>query len=146
MNRLCAVVLALFAAAAAAQEGETEATPGLIGVGGFILFYGARGPLSFATLTPRDLPQGAVVGAEVEGAACEYAVSVPISLSLRGPSVSAAAGDGGYEKALRQIREAHPEIDGVFDVRVDQRTTSVLGVWRRLCTEITAASFRRAAR
>jgi hypothetical protein len=134
-------LLFAFAAPVFAQEDANEARPDLITVGGFLVFYDARGPLSFPAMTARDLPAAAVVGPEVEGRACEYGVSIPITLSFRGPSISGAGGNGGYEAALEDIRERHPAIAGVFDVRVDDHTTSILGFLRRLCTEVVARSF-----
>jgi hypothetical protein len=134
-----AALLLLVAVPALAQEDVDEAVPDMITIGGFLMFYDARGPLSFPSMTPRDLPRGAIVGPEVEGRACAYGVAVPITLN--GPTISGAAGNGGYEAALSQIRERHPTIAGVFDVRVDDHTTSVLGFFRRLCTEIVARSF-----
>jgi hypothetical protein len=147
VNALCLLALLLaFAAPALAQEDVSEASPDLIAVGGFVIFYDARGPLSFPAMTARDLPRAAVIGSEVEGRACEYGVSIPVTLSFRGPSISGAGGNGGYEAALDDIRERHPAIAGVFDVRVDDHTTSILGFLRRLCTEVVARSFTLTAR
>jgi len=141
--RLVVLLVLLLAGRAFAQsEDGYEAFPDLIGTGGFILFYDSRGPLSFVSMTRRELPAGASVLDDVEGRACQYGVSIPISLDIRGPSVSGAYGRGGYEDALRAIREEHPDLTGVFDLRVDDRTTSVLGFFRRSCTEVVARGFR----
>jgi hypothetical protein len=132
----------LSAASAAAQQEGSAAIPDLIGPGGFVVYYDARGPLSFLPMTPRELPPGASILGEVSGEVCEYGISVPLTLSYQGPAASAAYGRGGYEDALRSIRQEHPELTGVFDVRVDHRVTSVLGILRRLCTELVARGFR----
>ena len=60
--RLTAALLLLAWAAprSFASEESYRARPGLIGVGAFILFYRAEGPLSFQTMSRRDLPPDAV--------------------------------------------------------------------------------------
>lgn len=137
---LAAVMLAI-PAAADNDEGE-DAAPSLVRPGGFMLFYDSVGPLSFVASTRRELPADAVDIGEVRASACQHGLSIPISLSLRGNSVSGVAGRGGFEKTLAKIKEAHPELRGIYDVKVDQRTTSVLGLWRRVCAEVTARGFR----
>jgi hypothetical protein len=138
---LLALLLLLPAATARAQQ-TYEASPDLIGVGGYVVFYDARGPLSFLPMTRRDLPRGVTIGGEVHGQACSYGLSIPVTLSANAIRVSGAYGMAGYEDALAQIQRANPHLAGVFDVRVDDHTTSVLGIFRRACTEVAARGFR----
>lgn len=140
--RILLVVLVLCAGSAGAVSADSEdARPGLIGVGGFILYYDSSGPLAIVSPTRHELPPGAVVLGDVTGRACQYGVSLPITLSLRGPSIAGAAGRGGFAQAMDAIREEHPDLAGVFDVRVDLHTTSFAGFFRRLCTEVVARGF-----
>lgn len=136
------LALALLAAPARAQdEGDgTQSVPGLISTGGYVLFYNAEGPLSFITEGRR--PAGSVALGEVTGKSCQHGLSIPISLSLRSQSVSGAAGDGGYRKTLSQLKKDHPELKGIYDVKVDTQQMTILGVYRRRCTIITARGYR----
>ena len=142
-HALAGLLLALLLVPAAARAQQTyEASPDLIGIGGYVVFYDARGPLSFLPMTRRDLPHDAVIGDEVAGQACSYGVSIPVTLSVNAIRVSGAYGMAGYEDALAKIQQAHPHLAGVFDVRVDDHTISVLGIFRRACTQVVARGFR----
>lgn len=136
---LCAL---LAAGPAAAQEGEAEARPGLIPVSGLMLFYNSSGPLSFVSMTRRELPRGAAPLGEVRARSCQYGLSIPLSLNPNSTSVSGAAGDGGFKKALAGLQKERPELAGIYDVKVDNHLISVLGIFRRLCTEVTALGFK----
>jgi len=124
-----------------AQE-SYEASPSFIGMGGLVVFYRTQGPLSFRTLTPKELPPDATIMGEVRGRGCQHGLSVPLSAALRPTSLSGAYGDGGYLKALEDIRRNHPGLTGIVDVKVDLHLLSILGIYRRLCTEILALGFR----
>ncbi|MBI3298421.1 MAG: hypothetical protein HYZ75_09680 [Elusimicrobia bacterium] len=138
-----ALAAALVAAPAAAQNEEGEAArPSLVRPGGFLLFYDSQGPLSFVAPTRRELPPDAVDIGEVRASACQHGLSIPLSLSLRASSISAAAGRGGFERTMEKLKTTHPDLRGVYDVKVDERITSILGVWRRVCAEVTARGFR----
>ncbi len=124
--------------AAWAQEAGSEARRGLISVSGFLLFRNARGPLSYVSEAAPAL------GAEtrpVFGRGCQHGLSIPITMAVRGPRIAAAAGRGGYEIALAKIREAHPGLKGLYDMKVDDHVISVLGIYHRVCTEINARGF-----
>jgi len=137
------VLAALFAArGAGAQEEGASARPGLIHPGGLLIFYSVQGPLSFMTMTPGDLPPGAKDAGEVQGRSCQYGLSIPVTLSLRPTTISGAAGDGGYRKTLAAIRKGRPDLAGIYDVKVDVQILSILGFYRRTCTEILARGFR----
>src|SRR5262245_5355272 len=116
---LFVVGVVLIAASAGSQEGSLS--PDLIGSGGFVVYYDARGPLSVLPMTPRKLPPGASILGEIKGEVCQYGISVPLGIPYEAPSISAAYGRGGYEDVLRSIQKEHPELTGVFDVRVDHR-------------------------
>ena len=142
-----ALAAALFFALAASSakaggEGEDqEASPALIPAGGIMLFYGSSGPLSFLTMTPRDVPKGVKQLGEVKGVSCQRGLSIPLSATFRATSVSAGYGDGSYAKAVEKIKMAKPEVEGLYDVRTDLRIFSILGIYRSLCTEVTARAF-----
>ena len=137
-------LLGLPPAAQAQQEDLGEARLGLISPGGFLLFFDSVGPMSFITLTPKDLPKDAVLAGDVQGEGCQHSLSIPLGspLSQSKQTISGAAGRGGFEKALQKIRERSPGLRGIYDVKVDDRITSILGFYRRLCIEITARGFR----
>ncbi len=141
MNALALAAL-LAASGIWAQEEGTSAHPNILMPGGLFLLHFSEAPLSFMTLTPGELPAGAVDIGEVRGQACQHGLSLPISLSLRGTSVSGAAGNGGYRKALEAIRKTKPELAGVYDVKVDVHTIGIFGFYRRTCIEILGRGFR----
>lgn len=136
------LLLAGWPAAARAQE-SYEAAPGLIRPGGWVLFFSAGGPLSYQTLTPKEVPPGAVRMGTVRGRGCQHGVSVslPTSSSSR-TSISGAVGEGGFERALQDIRERHPDLTGIYDVKVDEHFLGILTVYSRRCIEITAKGFK----
>lgn len=140
LGPLAALMMALGPASALGGEEAWRANPGLIPKDGFVLFFGVQGPLSYAALTPKDLPAGAEPAGEVRGRGCQHGLALP--LGLRGPRLSGAAGRGGFERALSSIRERHPGLRGVYDVKVDDHIVSVLGLYRRICTEVLARGFR----
>jgi len=136
---LIAMVLAL---SAAAQETRSwEAKPGLLSLSGFAVFFGVQGTLSYAS-TPGGLPSGASDAGEVRGQACQRGLSIPLGLSVSATRLSAGAGQGGYERALADLRARNPRIKGVYDVKADDHITSVLTIFQRLCTEVAARGFR----
>jgi hypothetical protein len=140
--RALALLLALATSAGASGENDGEnANPGLIPSGGLMLFYDSRGPLSFVSMTPRDVPKDARQLGTVSGSSCQHGLSVPVTGNVRGTSVSGAYGDGSFLKAVAHIKKQVPETTGIYDVRVDQRVFSVLGIYRKLCTLVTARAF-----
>lgn len=134
--------LSPFAAATGEEEGD-EAVPSLVRTGGFTIFYKSEGPLSFVTMTPRDVPADARQLGTVRGFSCQHGVSLPLAANIRSTNVSGGFGDGSFRKALAQIKKEHPDMVGVYDVRTDLRVFSILGFYRRLCTEVTARAFAR---
>jgi len=130
---------------ARAQENDLgEARVGLIAPGGILLFFNSVGPMSYVTMTPKDLPADAVPAGEVRGEGCQHSLSIPLGSPLFSsrPSVSGAGGRGGFEKALRVIRERNSGLRGIYDVKVDDHIVSIFGFYKRLCTQITARAFR----
>lgn len=139
---LLALALASAAPRALAAGAQTQnASPGILTVGGFYLFYNETAPLSFVPSVASELPKNRVELGEVSGSSCQHGVSIPTSLSLHATDISAAAGNGGYFKAIQNIRLAHPGMAGIYDVRADQRSLSILGVYRRLCIDVVARAF-----
>lgn len=138
-----ALLLALVAGSARADgEGdEDDAVPGLMPAGGLVLFYDSGGPMSFPSMTPKDVAADVVKIPEVKGRACQRGVSVPIAAEINALNVSAYAGNGGYAKAVAQIKKDHPEVVGIYDVRTDVEVFSILGLYKSLCTEVTARAF-----
>ncbi len=139
-------ILALAALLAAsglwAQEQGTEAEFNILVPGGLLVFMVSEAPLSFMTLTPGELPAGAVDIGEVRGQACQQGFALPTSLSLTATSVAAAAGDGGYRKVLETIRKTKPELAGVYDVKVDVHNLGIFIFYHRDCIEIIGRGFR----
>src|SRR5689334_10053086 len=120
------LALPLFLSSAALSRETYEAKPALEMPGGLILFYQSEGPLSYESLLRREVPPGVTEAGPVATESCQYGLAVPLSLSPSRISISAAAGNGGFEKALQRLREKHPDLLGVHDVMVDMHTTSVL--------------------
>jgi hypothetical protein len=141
--RACLAVLLVAASATTALGQESyEASPGLIRVGGLLVFLSVEGPLSYLTLTPKDVPADAVRLGPVKGRGCQFALSTPAVGVSSLPRLSGAAGRGGFEKAIADIRSRHPELRGIYDVKVDDHLVGILGVFQRQCTEVTAQGFR----
>ena len=140
---IAAALVALLAGVSkAVGEGdEDDANPGLQSPSGWVLFYQSAGPLSFPSMTPKDVPDGVRRIREVQGRACQRGLSVPTSASVSATSFSAYFGNGSYGKAIAQIRKMHPEIVGLYDVRTDVEVFSILGFYRSLCTIVSARAF-----
>jgi hypothetical protein len=135
--------LLMGALSAHADSSSYEAQFGLITVGGFIVFYNSQGPLSYNTLTLKDLPADAILLGEVRGTSCQHGVSIPIFMDFtHRATVSGAQGNGSYKKAVEDIQQDHPQLDGIFDVKIDIHNFSILGIYKRECTEISALGFR----
>jgi hypothetical protein len=140
--KLLAVLLALAPLARAAGENDEDtAVPSLIPAGSFMLYYDSSGPLSFVAMTPKDKPKGAPELGTVRGISCQHGLSIPLSADVRGTSITGAVGNGSFVKAINEIKKAKPEVVGIYDVRTDLRVFSVLGIYRKLCTEVTARAF-----
>lgn len=138
--RFFALAILFSGVCAWAQEGY-EARPTLMAPGGLLLFYGGAGPVSYRAPTPRDLPPGAKLLGEVRGEGCQQGLFIPIDLSLRPTSVSSVIGNAGFEKALAQIHHDHPTLDGLFDIKIDRHTVSIISIYRKACTEVSARGF-----
>jgi hypothetical protein len=140
-------LLACAGPAAFANEDNSNANYGglMAPLGYIVLYYNSKGPLSYVTSTLKDLPHDAVQLGRVSGVSCQYGVAIPItpptSPTSSGTSISGAQGNGSYEKTLSTIKQAHPEVAGLYDVIVDLHTTSVLGIFKRVCTEVSARAF-----
>ena len=140
---LAAALVALLAATgrAAGEGDEDDALPGLQPANGMVLFYESSGPLSFPSMTPKDVPDGVRKIREVKGRACQRGLSVPIGANFNATNISAYYGNGGYAKAVARIKELNPDVIGLYDVRTDVEVFSILGFYRSLCTEVTARAF-----
>lgn len=145
LRGLAAPLLLLALAAPAAALGENEdddALPSMQPPGGLHLFYRSTGPMSFVAMTPKDVPADARPLGEIRSVSCQRGVSIPLSASIRATSVSSGFGDGGYKKALELMKKEHPDLVGIYDVKVDLGVFSVLGgLYRSLCTYVTARGF-----
>ena len=151
MKRILAVVygslLALNACAQIPPEVPPtyEANSGLIFVGLFMLYYDSEGPLSYQNSMLQEVPKGAIRIGEVRGDSCQYGLSIPIPFTASDRiSISGAVGDGSYREAIENIRERYPELDGLYDVKVDIHRRSILTIWNRNCTIVVAHGFKRA--
>jgi len=139
---LVALTLLWLAAGAVQGRSPSELQPGLIRPGGLPILFNSEGPLAFTGLTPKQIPRDAVPAGEVSGQSCQYSLAIPLSLSLRSLSISAAAGNGGYTRVLQRIERDHPALRGIYDVKVDLHQVVVLGVFEKFCTEVTALGYR----
>ena len=131
-----------FACATAQARQSPQLRPGLITPGGLPAFFDSQGPLAYAALTRRELPKDAVLMGPVTGRSCQYSLAIPLALSLQSTSISGAAGNGGYARVLRDIERQHPGIRGIYDAKVDLHLITVLGLFGKLCTEMTAEGYR----
>ena len=144
MRTLLAAALAALLAAPCAALGEGDddsAVPGMQPANGLVLYYDSAGPMSFAAMTLKDVPENARKIREVKGRACQRGLAIPIAANFNATNVSAYYGNGSYAKALAQIKKEHPEVAGIYDVRTDVEVFSVLGFYRSLCTEVAARAF-----
>lgn len=140
---MIALWLALALQASAQTDGATwEANPGMLRLGGMVLFFGGEGPLSYQLPAAGSAPAGAKPVGEVFGSSCQYGLSVPLALAPRATRLAAGRGLGGYEKAIADIHSKHPGLKGVYDVKVDTRHLSVLGIYRKQCVEVTARGYQ----
>lgn len=139
---LLALLLGLAPSARATGENDEDtAVPGLIPAGSLMLFYDSSGPLSFVTMTPKDRPANSRELGLVKGVSCQHGLSIPLSADVRGTSITGAYGNGSFVKAVNQIKAEHPDAKGIYDVRTDLRVFSLLGIYRKLCTEVVARAF-----
>lgn len=136
------LLASLLGAAAHGQEEGTSARPSIMRPGGILLWQSSQGPLSFMTMTPGELPPGARDIGVVQGRSCQHGLSIPVTASIRPTTVSGAIGDGGYHKTLEAMRRERPELAGLYDVKVDVHTISILGFYRRTCVEMLARGYR----
>jgi hypothetical protein len=144
VKRILALICGcLLATNAYAQRPAYEARSGLISMGGFVLFYDSAGPLSYQTMTPQEVPKDVVLVGEVVGDSCQHGLSIPIiSSATNRSSVSGAKGDGGYRKALLAIQQKHPDLAGLYDVKVDIQRLSILTIYSKECTIVVAQGFK----
>lgn len=137
------LILVLSLGSALAERPSYEAHLGIINVGGFIIFYNSQGPLSYNTLTPSEIPPNATDAGQVKCRSCQHGLSIPLTSSFTARSnVSGAQGDGSFRKALANLRQKRPELRGIYDVKIDFHQLSILGLYRRVCTEISARGFK----
>ena len=120
-----------------------EANSGLIFVGFFMLYYDSQGPLSYQNSMVQEVPNDAILLGEVRGNSCQYGLSIPIPFSASDRiSISGAKGDGSFREAIEDIRYRNPDLDGLYDVKVDIHRRSILTVWNRNCTIVVAQGFQ----
>jgi hypothetical protein len=132
-----------------AEREEYEASPGVISLGGKMIFLFSSGPLSYETLTPGELPKGAKDAGIVQCSSCQHGLSVPLVIPTPSPrggggggSLSGGYGNGGFEKAIENLKKDYPDLRGVYDVKIDVHRINILGIYRKLCTEVTARAFK----
>jgi hypothetical protein len=134
-------ILLAGAFSAFAEDPSYEANAGLISPGVFILFYNSQGPLSYNESGLKDLPKDIVHLGKVKSKSCQYGLSLPTFISFP-PSISGALGNGSFKKAVQNMQQASPQLDGIYDVKVDVHEITILTIFGRECTEITAQGFR----
>jgi hypothetical protein len=117
-------------------------TPGTLPLG--TVFQNSHGPLAYRSPT-----EPGVVRTQVTGEACSDALVVPPAFGAgflvdptqtnlsKIPTLGIAWGDAGIARAVADAKE-HAAGGRLYDVRIDAHTTSVLGVYLHLCTEVHA--------
>jgi hypothetical protein len=138
---LFAILLTLAAGAAQARTAG-DVRPALIPPGGLPVFFSSSGPLSYNGLTRSEIPKDAVPIGPVTGDSCQYSLAVPITANVRGTSISGAVGNGTFNKILARMQQEHAELRGIYDAKVDLHSISILGIFGKLCTEITAVGYK----
>lgn len=128
--------------AAALGREESEVRPALIAPGGFPVLFSSEGPFSYPSLTHFEIPKNAEPLGQVSGQSCQFSLAIPLSLSARSSSISGAIGNGSYAKILHEMEQKHPGLRGIYDVKVDLHQIVILGIFGKLCTEITAEGYR----
>lgn len=141
--RALALLLLLAGPAAGRESDEFEGRPSILFPGGLILYQDTSGPLSFGALTPKDRPSGSALLGPVSARSCQHGLALPVTASLRPTTISGARGEGSYRKALTRLAAKYPDLGGILDVKVDMHAVSILGFYRRLCTEVNALGFRK---
>jgi hypothetical protein len=116
--------------------------PALIQPGGLPVFFSSEGPMAYMSLTRSEIPKDATLMGEVSSRSCQFSLSIPLSASFRPTSVSGAVGNGTYAKILREMERDHPGLRGIYNVKVDLHTITILGIFGKLCTEITAEGYK----
>ncbi len=119
-----------------------HARPGLLKPSSyFIPFYRTKGALSYMAQTKRDMPKDAVDVGEFQGQSCQYELAIPLSLSISATKLSVVFGNGSYEKTLRKIMRAHPHLRGLWDIRADQHSFGILGIFLKFCMRVSARGY-----
>ena len=134
-------VLGLMGTTAQARQ-PADPKPALIAPGGLPAFFSSQGPLAYSSLTRREIPMDATSLGEVSGQSCQFSLAIPLAISVRSSSVSGAIGNGSYAKILREMTQQHPGLRGIYNVKVDLHQITILGIFGKLCTEITAEGYR----
>ncbi len=134
--------LLVFGAARGARAQTYNARPHVISLKTLTVFYHVTGPLSTLPMTHRDLPPNAVDLGEVSGRSCQREVNIPTSASVQATTITAAEGNGSYQKILAKMRKARPNLAGIYDVKTDIHTFSIFfSVYTSQCTEILARGY-----
>ncbi len=116
--------------------------PSIVSPSGYFIVYDVQGTLSFEPSTRWELPKDITTIGQVTGQSCAYALSIPIALALTASKVSGAYGENGYNKAVKNILKVHPDISGIYDVKVDTHIITVLGIFTRQCLLLSARAFK----
>ncbi len=116
---------------------STLMTPGSY----FVAFYQTKGALSYQPMDGKDLPPNVIDAGNFQDKSCQYGISIPLSIAVNSTKISAHFGDGTYFKTLRKIQTKHPELAGLFDIKADLQTVSVLGLFAKECVIVAARGF-----
>lgn len=146
-SRLAALTLSVVGGCAALPP-TYEANPRLLALPAVVLHQDSSGALSYHARTPAGevplRPWG-----RAQGRACQQSFQLPVLWSLGVPSfnrigtwsISAGWGDGGYNRALADLRKNLPANAVLFDLRADVRMRTILSVYAEECLELDAAVF-----
>lgn len=125
-----------------------EANPRVLALPALVVHQDSTGALSYHAPAGRDarrlLPRG-----RAKGRACQRGFQVPLlwnafvpaSNNMGSWSLSAGWGDGGYVRALDDVRSRLPADALLYDVQADLHMRTILSIYAEQCLELDAAVF-----
>jgi hypothetical protein len=143
---LCLFVVGCTPIRAATRTGDFgDQQPGVMRMSPLTVFQSSQGPLNYQSPTLKKAK--VVPKIRVTGEACQSGLNLPVGAivsairtgnqALAFGNVSAAWGDGGYQRAIAEAASKAPGHD-LVDVRADLEVTVILGIWMQQCVNVNA--------
>lgn len=145
-RRWALAALALAAGCAAGlPKLSYEANPRVLALPEIVIHQDSTGALSYHAPAGADA-QRLVPRGRAKGRACQRGFQVPLLWNVAVPwrnamglwSLSAGWGDGGYARALEDLRSRLPPQALLHDVQVDLHMRTILSVYAEQCLELDA--------